>query len=493
MMGMSTTGKRVLLAAPRGYCAGVERAVEAVERALAKHGAPVYVRKQIVHNLHVVHDLEAMGAVFVEEIDEVPEGAVAVLSAHGSPPTVFDEARGRGLELIDATCPLVTKVHVEARRFAARRPDDRADRPRGPRGGRGHERPGARPHRAGADRGGGARGRSADRPSRSPTSRRPRCRWTRRARSSGRCRSGIPDSRGPAPGGHLLRDPEPPGRGEGARAAGRRDARDRLEELVELQPAGRGRPGAGRARLPRRRRDARSTRRGWRAPRSSASRAGASAPEHLIEQMLAWLAAPGFERRRSRSPSPRRACGSACPRACARCRCARSTNDLLVVLGSLLLAAERDQLVLALLGADRDQSVAGLQREGTSRPVDPPRAALHRQHEHPGLGLEPELPQATARRPASPAARSSRRSSPRSPPAPSARPGAAARPARRTRSCRGRRRRSTPRPTRAGSARGARRRRGPPAPRAAPSTPARPPACRSAPRARRPPRPASGC
>ena len=122
MMGMSTTGNRVLLAAPRGYCAGVERAVEAVERALAKHGSPVYVRKQIVHNLHVVHDLEAMGAVFVEEIDEVPEGAVAVLSAHGSPPAVFDEARGRGLELIDATCPLVTKVHVEARRFAA---DDR--------------------------------------------------------------------------------------------------------------------------------------------------------------------------------------------------------------------------------------------------------------------------------------------------------------------------------------------------------------------------------
>src|SRR5829696_4981650 len=113
------TGKRVLLAAPRGYCAGVERAVDAVERALAKHGAPVYVRKQIVHNLHVVHDLEAMGAVFVEEIDEVPEGAVAVLSAHGSPPGVFDEASRRDLELIDATCPLVTKVHVEARRFAA--------------------------------------------------------------------------------------------------------------------------------------------------------------------------------------------------------------------------------------------------------------------------------------------------------------------------------------------------------------------------------------
>src|SRR4249919_3950013 len=125
MVGMSDRddrghegGKKVLLAAPRGYCAGVERAVEAVERALAKHGAPVYVRKQIVHNLHVVRDLEAKGAVFVNEVGEVPEGAVTVLSAHGSPPSVYDESDRRGLQLIDATCPLVTKVHVEARRFA---------------------------------------------------------------------------------------------------------------------------------------------------------------------------------------------------------------------------------------------------------------------------------------------------------------------------------------------------------------------------------------
>jgi len=110
--------QRVLLASPRGYCAGVERAVEAVERALAKHGAPVYVRKQIVHNLHVVRDLETKGAIFVDEVTEIPEEAVAVLSAHGSPPTVFRDAAERGLELIDATCPLVTKVHVEARRFA---------------------------------------------------------------------------------------------------------------------------------------------------------------------------------------------------------------------------------------------------------------------------------------------------------------------------------------------------------------------------------------
>ena len=108
----------VLLAAPRGYCAGVERAVDAVERALEQHGGPVYVRKQIVHNLHVVRGLEDKGAVFVEELDEVPEGAVVVLSAHGSSPTVHADAERRELSLIDATCPLVTKVHLEARRFA---------------------------------------------------------------------------------------------------------------------------------------------------------------------------------------------------------------------------------------------------------------------------------------------------------------------------------------------------------------------------------------
>jgi len=108
----------VLLAAPRGYCAGVERAVDAVERALAKHGAPVYVRKQIVHNLHVVRDLESKGAIFVDEETEVPEGAVVVLSAHGVAPWVYENAGARDLEVIDATCPLVTKVHVEARRFA---------------------------------------------------------------------------------------------------------------------------------------------------------------------------------------------------------------------------------------------------------------------------------------------------------------------------------------------------------------------------------------
>jgi 4-hydroxy-3-methylbut-2-enyl diphosphate reductase len=111
--------RRVLLASPRGYCAGVDRAVIAVERALEQHGAPVYVRKQIVHNTHVVRTLERRGAIFVDETDEVPEGALVVFSAHGVSPAVHAEAAQRGLRTIDATCPLVTKVHNEARRFAS--------------------------------------------------------------------------------------------------------------------------------------------------------------------------------------------------------------------------------------------------------------------------------------------------------------------------------------------------------------------------------------
>ena len=110
--------KRVLLASPRGYCAGVDRAVIAVEKALERYGAPVYVRKQIVHNIHVVTELEAKGAIFVEEVDEVPSGAHVVFSAHGVSPAVVNAASDRGLQAIDATCPLVTKVHREAVRFA---------------------------------------------------------------------------------------------------------------------------------------------------------------------------------------------------------------------------------------------------------------------------------------------------------------------------------------------------------------------------------------
>ena len=116
---MAPMVRRVLLAYPRGYCAGVERAVDTVEKLLDLHGPPVYVRKQIVHNAHVVRDLEARGAIFVEDEREVPEGETVVLSAHGVAPQVYANAEARALNTIDATCPLVSKVHVQARRYAA--------------------------------------------------------------------------------------------------------------------------------------------------------------------------------------------------------------------------------------------------------------------------------------------------------------------------------------------------------------------------------------
>src|SRR3954471_20164911 len=119
-MGAMAAPEKLLLAAPRGYCAGVDRAVQSVEQALALHGAPVYVRKEIVHNKHVVEQLTERGAIFVDELDDrIPEGAVTVFSAHGVAPTVHADAAARGLRTIDATCPLVTKVHREAVKFAA--------------------------------------------------------------------------------------------------------------------------------------------------------------------------------------------------------------------------------------------------------------------------------------------------------------------------------------------------------------------------------------
>jgi 4-hydroxy-3-methylbut-2-en-1-yl diphosphate reductase len=116
---MASAPERLLLAAPRGYCAGVDRAVQTVERALELYGAPVYVRKEIVHNKHVVEQLRERGAIFVEEETEVPEGETVVFSAHGVSPSVHANAEARELKTIDATCPLVTKVHVEAKKFAA--------------------------------------------------------------------------------------------------------------------------------------------------------------------------------------------------------------------------------------------------------------------------------------------------------------------------------------------------------------------------------------
>src|ERR671933_1945777 len=116
---MAPAPEKLLLAAPRGYCAGVDRAVQTVERALELHGPPVYVRKEIVHNKHVVDQLRGRGAIFVDQETEVPEGSTVVFSAHGVAPSVHANAAARSLHAIDATCPLVTKVHAQARRFAA--------------------------------------------------------------------------------------------------------------------------------------------------------------------------------------------------------------------------------------------------------------------------------------------------------------------------------------------------------------------------------------
>ena len=243
------TGKRVLLAEPRGYCAGVDRAVETVERALEKHGAPVYVRHEIVHNVHVVETLAKAGAIFVDETDEVPEGSIVVFSAHGVAPTVHTNAAERNLQVIDATCPLVTKVHNEAKRFArddydillighegheevvgtAGEAPDHVQLVDGP--GRGRQR-----HRARRGQGHLAVADHADR----------RRDDGDRAAAAG----AVPEAAGSAQRRHLLRHPEPSGRGQGDGAGVRAGDRGRVAQLVELGAAGRGRARRGLARPP---------------------------------------------------------------------------------------------------------------------------------------------------------------------------------------------------------------------------------------------------
>ena len=209
--------RRLLLATPRGYCAGVERAVATVERALELHGPPVFVRKQIVHNTHVVRELEERGAVFVESETDVPEGAVVVLSAHGVAPAVVTRCHERGLRTIDATCPLVTKVHVEARRLRAGRVQRRPDRPCRPRGGRGDV--GARRRRRRLVVGSLAEVEQLDVPD-------PRPRRLRHPDDAVRGRHGrasvealrrVPRDREPPVRRHLLRDDESAAGGQGAR------------------------------------------------------------------------------------------------------------------------------------------------------------------------------------------------------------------------------------------------------------------------------------
>ena len=146
--------KKIFLLKPRGFCAGVVRAIDVVKIALDLYGPPVYVRKEIVHNKHVVDELRQAGAIFVEELDEVPAGGRAIFSAHGVAPAVREQAQERGLAVIDATCPLVTKVHLEAVRFARDGYQHRADRPQGPRRSDRHAGRSAGPQLSGGDGGG---------------------------------------------------------------------------------------------------------------------------------------------------------------------------------------------------------------------------------------------------------------------------------------------------------------------------------------------------
>ena len=291
-LGIPTKGVR--LAAPRGYCAGVDRAVITVEKALDLYGAPVYVRKQIVHNKHVVSDLESRGAVFVEELDEVPEGATVVFSAHGVSPTVHEEAKARGLKTIDATCPLVTKVHHEAKRFAGDDYDILLI------GHAGHEEvegtSGEAPEHIQLVQGPGD---VADIVVRDPA----KVAWLSQTTLSvdetletvDAIRAALPRAARPAERRHLLRHAEPPARGQGDRPRRRPGDRGRLGELLELRPAGRGGPrGRCQGRPPGRRRVARSTRPGSRASTRSASPRARACPRRWSTGVLRYLTDQGY-------------------------------------------------------------------------------------------------------------------------------------------------------------------------------------------------------
>ncbi len=186
--------KEILLANPRGFCAGVERAIEIVERALKRFGAPIYVRHEVVHNKFVVDDLRAKGAVFVDELDEVPAGNTVIFSAHGVSLAVREEAERRGLRVFDATCPLVTKVHMEVARMRDQGQRDRHDRPQGPPRGRGHHGPGRQAASTWSRPRPTSPGCRSPTPTSWPTSPRPRCRWTTRRAIVERPARALPDA-----------------------------------------------------------------------------------------------------------------------------------------------------------------------------------------------------------------------------------------------------------------------------------------------------------
>ena len=308
----------ILLASPRGFCAGVERAIEIVEEALRRHGPPVYVRHQIVHNTHVVADLERKGAVFVEELAEVPEGALVVFSAHGVAPAVKREARGRGLDVLDATCPLVTKVHVEAGPPRPRGLRAAHGRPRRPRRGPGHDGRRAGAHPPG---GVGRRRRGARPPAGHPGGLHDadHAGGRRHPRDHRRDPAPLPRRPGAARRGHLLRHHQPPGRDQGPGRTRRPRAGGRQSELLELPAHGRGGARRRRARGPPdrgrgrpRRRLARRRRRGrphLRCLRARRPRARGDRPP------LAHRRAARTSRSSTWSPSP---CTSRCRRPCCR-------------------------------------------------------------------------------------------------------------------------------------------------------------------------------
>ena len=233
--------RTLLLAGPRSFCAGVDRAIDIVELALAQRGAPVYVRKQIVHNKHVVADLEKRGAVFVEELDEVPDGATVVFSAHGVSPAVRADAAGRKLDVIDATCPLVSKVHAEARRFAAEGKTIFLI------GHEGHEEVEGTAGEAPAairlvEDVGQADLVEAPDPERVAYLTQTTLAVDETDEIVDRLRERFPALRGSCIGRHLLRHLEPPARRPRDRARGRRRARRRLRDVIQLQAPRRGRP-----------------------------------------------------------------------------------------------------------------------------------------------------------------------------------------------------------------------------------------------------------
>ena len=309
--------KRVLLAAPRGYCAGVDRAVQAVEHALDLYGPPVYVRKEIVHNKHVVSQLAERGAIFVDEETEVPEGELVVFSAHGVAPSVHRNAAARELRTIDATCPLVTKVHVEARKFAEQGYTIVLI------GHEGHEEvegtTGEAPQNIvlvqtveDAD------ALEVDDPEHVAYITQTTLSVDETTQIIDRLRERFPKIVSPEVRRHLLRDHEPPDRGQAARPRVRAGARDRIDELVELQPAGRGGARARRGLAPDRQRLAGARGLARRRSRPSASPPGRARPRSLSPT---WSTTSGIGARRT-SPSfapSTRTCGS-----CSRRRSAPS-------------------------------------------------------------------------------------------------------------------------------------------------------------------------